>query len=142
MTRQTKDAFLSSQEQISQDLEQNIIKYSCLDKTPNGLGDIETILNLCIQLLDSLKSSHINYMNNGWKWLTYRGYSEEKYREKIERYEMFISNSQKEIDMSKRKRSFISKRDSLSLSQSESKIDFCEASASHNIPSTYPTLHV
>ena len=41
MPRQTKDAFLSSQEKISQDLDQNIIKYSCLDKTANSLEEIE-----------------------------------------------------------------------------------------------------
>ena len=52
---------------------------------------------------------------------------------------MIISNSQKEIDIIKSKRSFISRRDLLSLSPSESKIDFCEATASKNIPSTYFT---
>ena len=45
MTRQTKDNFLSSQEQISQDLDRSIIKYSYLDKTPNSLEAIETLLN-------------------------------------------------------------------------------------------------
>ena len=54
MTRQTKDAFLSLQEKVSQDLDQNIIKYSCLDITPNDLGAIETLLNSCFELFHSL----------------------------------------------------------------------------------------
>ena len=46
-------------------------------------------------------------MNNCGKWLPNRGYSEEKYREKIERNEMFISNSQKEINTMKNKISYL-----------------------------------
>ena len=55
---------------------------------------------------------------------------------------MFISNYQKVIDTIKSKNAFIFRRDSLSLSPSESKTDICEAFTSHNIPSTYSTLPV
>ena len=55
---QTKDAFLSSQEQISEDLDQNIIKYSCLEKWLSSLQGIEANSKLL------LKDNNVSFYSN------------------------------------------------------------------------------